>query len=229
VDDVVDQLDRLQRLREAGALSAEEFDRLKSQLLAPATTAVPPVPPALAPPLLPPSAPARRRRRTPLIIGGLLLFLGAAAGGGALLVLDDGEEDAVANADVRSTSPRSSTTSPPSTAAVPIPSPRINVVYKVEVVTTDYCEDFGDSGYSDIPNAEVELFDGSGNLLGFGTLNSGTDTDTSCIFVSTFQADRSSDGKYRITAGNSNRGFLNYDESELKLGKTLEVEAVIGD
>ena len=39
----------------------------------------------------------------------------------------------------------------------------ITVSYTVEVVTTDYCADFSDTGYSDIPFAEAEFIDGGGN------------------------------------------------------------------
>ena len=64
-------------------------------------------------------------------------------------------------------------------------------------------------------DADAELYDGSGTVLGFGALDGGVDTDTSCVFSATFTADESSDGTYRITAGNSNRGFLNYDDSDV--------------
>jgi hypothetical protein len=94
----------------------------------------------------------------------------------------------------------------------------ITVVFTEEVVTDAYCSDFAETGYDDIPYHDAELFDGSGRLLGHGSLDGGTDTDSSCIFHATFSADRSTDGKYRLTVGNVNRGFLNYDESDLDDG-----------
>ena len=57
-------------------------------------------------------------------------------------------------------------------------------------------------------------------------LDNGEDTDTSCVFAASFEADRSEDGRYRITAGNVNRGFVNYAEQEL-LGDTLYADTII--
>ena len=102
----------------------------------------------------------------------------------------------------------------------------ITVNYTLEVVSDSYCSDFANTGYDDIPYADAELYDGSGTVLGFGALDGGVDTDTSCVFSATFTADESSDGTYRITAGNSNRGFLNYDDSDVIDG-VLSIDAII--
>ena len=83
-------------------------------------------------------------------------------------------------------------------------------------------------GYSDIPFAEAEIIDGGGNLLGFGTLDGGVDLDESCVFSAEFTIEESSDGKYRATAGNTNRGYLNYTEADIVDG-TLFIDAIIGE
>jgi hypothetical protein len=104
----------------------------------------------------------------------------------------------------------------------------VNVSYTVEVVTTEYCADFSDTGYSDIPFAEAEIIDGGGNLLGFGSLDGGVDLDESCVFSAEFTIEESSDGKYRATAGNTNRGYINYTEADIVDG-TLFIDAIIGE
>jgi hypothetical protein len=62
--------------------------------------------------------------------------------------------------------------------------------------------------------------------LGFGRLDGGVDTDTSCVFTASFTADATSDGSYRITAGNGNRCFLNYTTDDV-IDRVLTVDAVI--
>ena len=104
----------------------------------------------------------------------------------------------------------------------------INVSYTDEVVTTDFCADFAETGYSDIPFAEAEIVDGGGNLLGFGSLDGGVELNESCVFSAEFTVDESSDGKYRATAGNTNRGFINYTDDDLVDG-TLQVDAILGE
>jgi hypothetical protein len=95
------------------------------------------------------------------------------------------------------------------------------------IVVSEACNDMG-YGYSDIAaGAEVEVYDGSGALLGFGTLSSGKSGYSTCTFKSSFAADRSDDGVYRVTAGNSNRGFLNFREDEL-INDSLIVQATLG-
>ena len=105
--------------------------------------------------------------------------------------------------------------------------PPVVVEYTVEVMSDSYCEEFYLTGYDDIPYAEVVVIAGDGSLLGAGMLDGGYDTDDSCVFASTFEIRRSPDGFYRITAGNSNRGYLNYDEGDLRNNK-LFVDATIG-
>ena len=101
------------------------------------------------------------------------------------------------------------------------------VNYTLEVIADQYCEDFYQTGYSDIPYATAEVVDADGTLLGFGTLDGGTDTDTSCVFSTVFEVKSSSDGVYRITAGNANRGYLNYSDSDVSDG-VLTISASIG-
>ena len=105
--------------------------------------------------------------------------------------------------------------------------PPVQVVYTVEVYTYEVCDDFYLTGYDDIPFAEVEVIDGDGSLLGTGNLDGGYDTDDSCVFSATFEVRRSPDGMYRITAGNNNRGYLNYDEEDI-VNDRLVVDASIG-
>lgn len=167
--------------------------------------------PSPQPQAFPPPPPPRRRHtgRWVALAAVVVLGLGGAAAAGLVLTTEDSAADGDAPA-----SPFAADDS-------------IRVEYTVEVVTDDYCANFGDTGYGDLPGGEVELFDGSGHLLGFGTLDSGDDTSTSCIFSVSFDAERSEDGLYRITSGNTNRGFINYNESEL-VNDTLYADAVLG-
>lgn len=103
----------------------------------------------------------------------------------------------------------------------------LRVNYSIEVITDEYCADFFDGGYSDIPFSDVEVFDGRGNLLGFGPLNGGVDTSDSCLFSADFEVGLASDGQYRVTVGNQNRGFLNYSDSDIDDGELI-VESVLG-
>jgi hypothetical protein len=87
------------------------------------------------------------------------------------------------------------------------------------------------SGYDDIPWAEVEVFDGSGNLLGFGSLDGGIpydDSDEECVYNTSFDVERSDDGMYRVTVGNEHRGFLNYTEADAAVSNVLNVVAELG-
>jgi hypothetical protein len=80
-------------------------------------------------------------------------------------------------------------------------------------------------GYSDITEGtEVEVFDGSGNLLGFGSLG---ECDLSTTYSATFPVRISGDGVYRITLGNDNRGYLNYTEDDI-IGGNLYSQASLG-
>ena len=101
----------------------------------------------------------------------------------------------------------------------------ITVNYTVEV--SQSCGEFNFSGYDDIPYADVEVIDGSGNLLGFGSLDGGSPSGYSCTFAAVFEVRKSSDGVYRVTAGNTNRGYLNYTEDKVADGN-LFVFASLG-
>jgi len=85
------------------------------------------------------------------------------------------------------------------------------------------------SGFNDVmPGTQVEVFDGSGRLLGFGSLGAANFSDAcSCaVLQSAFEVPRSTDGLYRVTAGNSNRGFLNFSQSDV-VGGVLNVQAFL--
>ena len=84
-------------------------------------------------------------------------------------------------------------------------------------------------GYTDIPNGEAEIFDGSGKLLGYGTMNSGyyDHSREACMFTASFTIDKSGDGMYRATVGNTFRGYVNYNESDIESGH-LYVEEHLG-
>lgn len=103
---------------------------------------------------------------------------------------------------------------------------KVRVSYSIEVMTEEYCDEFFDTGFDDIPFSDVEVFDGQGNLLGFGALNGGVDTRDSCLFSADFTVVRSADGNYRVTVGNQNRGFLNYAEDDIEDG-VLVVESLL--
>lgn len=86
-------------------------------------------------------------------------------------------------------------------------------------------------GYNDITNgAEVEVTDGKGTLLGVGDLllDGTSSTGIECVYRSSFPIKTSSDGFYRATSGNANRGYLTHPASEVSDGK-LTVDAVLGD
>ncbi len=199
MENPLDELAKLQELKEKGTLTEAEFELMKQDILGgmaadeqAGTTQLylPPPPQDLA-------VPASSSKNGRVIAIVLLLI---AAGIGAWFIF--GKSD-----------------SGPKT---------IKVTYTIEVVTTDYCADFSDSGYSDIPYAEAEIVDGGGNLLGFGSLDGGVDLDESCVFTAEFTIEASADGKYRATAGNTNRGFLNYTDDDLVDG-SLQVDAVLGE
>lgn len=206
MEHLIDELAKLQELKEKGTVTEAEFDLMKQDILNrmaahEASGSIPPPPPApdsftstVAP--LTPTQPSSKKGLVAVIVAVVLI----GAGVGAWLIF--GKSD-----------------SKPKT---------INVSYTVEVVTTDYCADFSDTGYSDIPYAEAEIIDGGGNLLGFGTLDGGVDLNESCVFTAEFTIDESSDGKYRATAGNSNRGYLNYTKADIVNG-TLTIDAIIGN
>jgi hypothetical protein len=104
----------------------------------------------------------------------------------------------------------------------------VTVEYTIEVFTDAYCEDFSGTGYDDLPFAEVEVIDGEGRLLGSSNLDGGYDLSNSCVFSAEFRIRKSGDGMYRITAGNSNRGYLNYNRDDISNGR-LVAEASLGE
>ena len=191
MDEHIEELAKLQELREHGTITEDEFVELKNRLIHGGSPA------SGAPTLVPPPPPAKKSRKAAFIVAGAAVV---AVAGVVVFLVSRGDSKL----------------------------PPVGVTYTIEVVTTEPCEDFSDTGYGDIPFAEAEVVDGSGNLLGFGTLDGGVDTDTSCIFTAVFEIDRSPDGKYRATAGNTNRGYINYTESDVKNGKLL-VDAIIGE
>ena len=205
MEHLIDELAKLQELKEKGAVTTAEFDLMKQDILnrmsAHETSgSIPPPPTSFTAPSatvsLTPVPPSSKNGLAAVVVA--LVLVGA--GVGAWLIF--GKSDS---------------------------KPKmVNVSYTVEVVTTDYCADFSDTGYSDIPFAEAEIIDGGGNLLGFGTLDGGIDLDDSCVFTAEFTIEESSDGKYRATAGNTNRGYINYTEADIVDG-TLFIDAIIGD
>lgn len=225
MDDIVEELSKLQRLLDAGTITQDEFATLKSELMAQHTHAATIPPPPTAPPATPPGVatglpPVPPPPFAPMSPGDAP---GAFAGIGAPPAPAPATKRwmipvvvAVAFLALIAFVTRDSWLGPGT----------ISVDYTVEVVTDAYCSDFANTGYDDLPFGEAELFDGSGTLLGHGILDGGTDTDTSCVFHATFTADASSDGNYRITAGNANRGFLNYSKDDVVDG-VLTVDAII--
>jgi len=98
------------------------------------------------------------------------------------------------------------------------------------IVVDKSCADV-DSGYDDISQGtEVEVVDGSETLLGIGELNYGTPAGGygQCRYLADrFDVKKSEDGFYRVTSGNSNRGYLNYTEDDFEDG-VLTVTANLG-
>lgn len=96
------------------------------------------------------------------------------------------------------------------------------------VIRDSSCAEATAGGYDDLPDAQVEVFDGGGNLLGFGALDDGKWDGTNCQFTAPFFTVKpSGDGLYRVHAGNDNRGFVNATEDDL-LGDRLRVRGELG-
>ena len=210
MEHLIDELAKLQELKEKGTVTAAEFDLMKQDILNrmaahEASGSIPQPPPPTsftAPSATFPPTPAPSSSKNGLVAAVVAVVALALVGAGVGAWLIFGNSDS---------------------------KPKmVNVSYTVEVVTTDYCADFSDTGYSDIPFAEAEIIDGGGNLLGFGTLDGGVDLDESCVFSAEFTIEESSDGKYRATAGNTNRGYLNYTKADIVNG-TLTIDAIIGE
>ena len=208
MEHLIDELAKLQELKEKGTVTAAEFDLMKQDILNrmaahESSGSIPPPPPpsemfSTFPALYTPIAPRKSPKNGLVALVVALVLVGA--GVGAWLIFGNSDS-----------------------------KPKmVNVSYTVEVVTTDYCADFSDTGYSDIPFAEAEIIDGGGNLLGFGSLDGGVDLDESCVFSAEFTIEESSDGKYRATTGNTNRGYLNYTEADIVDG-TMFIDAIIGE
>lgn len=86
-------------------------------------------------------------------------------------------------------------------------------------------DDCSSWGYDDVTaGSQVEVTDGSGKILGFGDLQEVGE----CMYEATFKVDKSTDGVYRVTTGNENRGYLNYSRDDVVDGK-LTVSATLGD
>jgi hypothetical protein len=82
----------------------------------------------------------------------------------------------------------------------------------------------GPSKYPDVTDgAQVKVTDGSGSLLGYGSLKA--KEPASYTFLSTFPVKTSPDGFYVVTLGN--RGGLNYGKSDVING-VLSVTAQLG-
>ena len=199
VENPLEELAKLQELKDKGTITDAEFELMKQDILSWMVADESAGTTYLSPPP-PPQVPpvAASSSKKGLVIAVVVLLIGA--GIGAWFIF--GKSD-----------------SKPKT---------IEVSFEVEVFTTDYCADFSDTGYSDIPFADAEIIDGGGNLLGFGTLDGGVDLDESCVFTAEFTIEESSDGKYRVTAGNTNRGYLNYTKADIVNG-TLTIDAIIGE
>lgn len=110
------------------------------------------------------------------------------------------------------------------------PEPKlVNVQYSM-TIEGDTCSDVRSGfGYDDIPFGEVEVFDGSQHMLGFGILDGGSSSVSAgdCYFFASFTVPPTTDGLYRITVGNNNRGFLNYNSDDVR-GGALFADAVLG-
>ena len=197
VENPLEELAKLQELKDKGTITDAEFELMKQDILSWMVADESAGTTYLSPPP-PPQVPpvAASSSKKGLVIAVVVLLIGA--GIGAWFIF--GKSD-----------------SKPKT---------IEVSFEVEVFTTDYCADFANTDYSDIPYHEAEIVDGGGNLLGFGTLDGGVDLDESCLFTAEFTIDESADGKYRAKAWNYD-GFLNYTEDDFVNG-VLEVVAEFG-
>jgi hypothetical protein len=110
----------------------------------------------------------------------------------------------------------------------PALAPKAGTVTMKYSITVYADSDIGYQGYSDIEQgADVEVFDGHQVLLGTGQLGYPASYTGYRTFTATFPVKKSSDGFYRVTSGNNNRGFLNYDSADVVDG-VLKVNATLG-
>jgi hypothetical protein len=122
----------------------------------------------------------------------------------------------------------SGASSTPTTTSTTVPT--VRVVYTVGTDRSPYgngCEDNG--GYDDIDSGvPATVQDGHGTILGAGVLEATTSDANSCNYEASFTVRPSTDGIYRATAGNDNRGFLNRTDADVHFG-VLHLDAYIGD
>ncbi|MEI9907793.1 MAG: hypothetical protein WDO06_07770 [Actinomycetota bacterium] len=84
---------------------------------------------------------------------------------------------------------------------------------------------FGD--YPDfVIGTRVRVYDGANNLLGSGTLNAQIAVDDSCAYSTRFSVLHPADNIYRVTAGNKNRGSLDFTDRDLALVKHEELSTL---
>ena len=189
----------------------------------------------------PPGMPPQRSRSMlawVVAAAAVALLLVVTAALFAVIVRGGSDEAAVEPSASATSAPSPSRSAPKSStpsATAPLPAPTltrapeptsVSVIYFLTVAKS--CSDT-DTGFDDIDQGtEVEVFDGAGNLLGFGNLGKGSKSDGKCSYTAEFPVQVSPDGLYRVTAGSDSRGFLNFRESDLVDG-TLLVMASLGD
>jgi hypothetical protein len=165
---------------------------------------------AIAPP---PPSPFRGRRRPWLIAGGVVVLILCLVG------------VAMAFRDGHSSSAGATSTSQPRTVSYSIALHLSSSEYAFHTCDGDH------GGYDDIHDgAQVEVTDGLGKLLGVGDLfqTDGGPIGPTCTYAASISVEKSSDGFYRVTSGNNNRGYLTYKEADFK-NNTLTVKASLGN
>lgn len=98
---------------------------------------------------------------------------------------------------------------------------KIDVTFKVALITDMTCEEISNSAYSDYEIGLAEIYDNSENLLGSGKMDAGVDIGGECIFTSEFEIKGSEDGVYRALAGSPERGLINFLEDDVVKDRLL--------
>ena len=92
---------------------------------------------------------------------------------------------------------------------------KIDVTFNLTFRDDLTCDEIANSPYSDFLTQPAEVYDNSENLLGSGVMDAGEIIGGECVFSSKFEIKGSKDGAYRASAGNSERGLINFLEDDV--------------
>jgi|GEM_PF-3457132 len=98
---------------------------------------------------------------------------------------------------------------------------KIDVTFNLTFRSDLTCDEISNSMYSDFLTQPAEVYDNSENLLGSGIMNAGEIIGGECVFSSKFKIKGSEDGAYRASAGDSERGLINFLEDDVVKDRLL--------